>query len=225
MKTPFTTEQFLAVFEHYNSSVFPVQLLIVAMGLFAMYWLIRKKPFSKFITAIFLSFVWLWAGVVYHIGFLACLNKPAYVFGALFSLQALLILYESFVARKLIFKYESRLREYTGIFLVIFGLIIYPLISWAMKGSYDLIIAAGLPCPSVIATFGFLALTEGKVRNYLYIIPILWSIVGISAALNFGIYQDFMMLLSGITVIVLNRKSSKMKVQVPVTSHQSQATN
>lgn len=225
MKTPFTTEQFLTVFKDYNHSIFPLQLLVLAMGLFTLYWLIRNKPFSNAFTAGFLSFVWLWAGIVYHIGFFASLNKPAYVFGALFSLQAILILYESFLAKKLVFKYPRGTREYTGIFLVIFGLIIYPLISWAMKGSYDLIIAAGLPCPTVIATFGFLALTEGKVRNYLYIIPILWSIVGISAALNFGIYQDFMMLIAGIMVIILNRRSSKMKVQVPVTSHQSQVTN
>lgn len=218
MKTPFTTEQFLKVFEEYNLSVFPFQLIILILGLFAVSAIWSGKPvFSKVIGA-YMAFIWLWAGIVYHISFFASLNSPAYFFGALFIIEGLLLLNESFMPGGLRFHYKNSAKEITGLFLIIFGLVLYPLLSWFMKGSPSLIISVGLPCPTVIITFGFLALVSGRVRWFLYIIPVLWSLVGISAALNFGIYQDFMMLAGGIAVIVLNSlRKGKEAIPVPMT--------
>lgn len=215
METPFTTEQFLKVFKEYNLAVFPFQLIILLIGLFALYAIWSTRPVFRKVIGAFLAFIWLWAGIVYHISFFAALNSPAYLFGTVFIIQGLLLFNETFRSGGFHFHYQNSAKEVFGLFLVVFGLLIYPLISWLMKGSPTLIISVGLPCPTVITTFGFFALVSGKVRWYLYIIPILWSLVGISAALNFGIYQDFMMLAGGIAVILLHHFRKEKQV-IPV---------
>ncbi|MCF8230487.1 MAG: DUF6064 family protein [Bacteroidales bacterium] len=59
------------------------------------------------------------------------------------------------------------------------------------------VISLGLPCPRTILTFGFLMLALQGFKKYLLIIPSIWTIIGLGAAINFGVLQDFMMLKTG----------------------------
>jgi hypothetical protein len=147
-------------------------------------------------------------GTVYHIGYFSSVNKGAYVFGGLFILQGLFILYESYIKNRLEFKFKGQLVDYLGYFFILFGLIIYPAISLAFEQSLSRTIALGLPCPSTILTFGFLMLSDKKLARYLLIIPSLWALIGLSAAINFGVYQDFMMIVAAILadVLLIRRK-------------------
>jgi hypothetical protein len=55
------------------------------------------------------------------------------------------------------------------------------------------------PCPTVIFTFGLLLLTSTRIPKYLLLVPLAWSITsGISAPLNFGIYEDFGLVAAGV---------------------------
>jgi hypothetical protein len=68
----------------------------------------------------------------------------------------------------------------------------------------------GLPCPSTIFTFGLFMLTNNKFPKSLLIIPSLWAIVGLSAAINIGVFQDLMILIAAITAdIILIRRKNK----------------
>ena len=100
------------------------------------------------------------------------------------------------------FSFEFQAKDFAGYFFILFGLIIYPLIGQISDGSFMKTISLGLPCPSVIVTFGFLMLTKDHFPKYLLIIPSLWALVGLSAAVNFGVYQDLMILISAISAIV-----------------------
>lgn len=214
MKPPFTTEQFFSVFADYNLSVFPMQLILVLVGIFALLMVCSRYKRKNFVIAIYLSFIWLWSGLVYHIGFFSELNKPAFIFGGLFALQGFLVLYDHLAHIKLNFSFNKTFIDGIGIFLILFGIIIYPLISWMSVGEYNHIIAVGLPCPTTIATIGFLMLNKKKTNWYLFIIPSLWSIVGVSAALNFGVYQDFMMLFAAIIWISTEKMKRKTLKEV-----------
>lgn len=216
MKPPFTTEQFFSVFADYNLSVFPIQLIIVLLGIFALLLLYSRYKRKNLIIAMCLSFLWLWSGLVYHIGFFSELNKPAYIFGGLFALQGLIILYEILSFSKLSFSYNKTFIDGIGAFLILFGIFIYPIISWMSVGELNHLIAVGLPCPTTITTVGFFMLNKKKTNWYLFIIPSLWSIVGVSAALNFGVYQDFMMLLS--VIIWISTEKLKRKTLKEVTA-------
>ncbi|MGE5382190.1 MAG: DUF6064 family protein [Omnitrophica WOR_2 bacterium] len=206
MKTPFSNEQFLAVFEQYNVSVFPAQIIILLLGFLALKLVFRSGVRKSIYVSSFLAILWLWSGIVYHIGFFSDLNKPAIVFGLLFIIQGVLIIYEGWFKKALAFSFTQIISNDIGLFFVLFGLIIYPFISWFTEKSLVHIISAGLPCPSVIITLGFFMLNSARIKWYLFIIPVLWSIIGISAALNFGIYQDFMMIIGALALVLINRK-------------------
>jgi len=197
MKVPFTTEQFFNVFEKYNSTMFPVQIVILVLALTGIFLLHSKKVYKhKFIGA-FLGLLWIWTGLVYHFAFFTEINKVAFAFGGIFILQGVLILINSF-KEKLVFTFQPQAKDYIGYFFILFGLIIYPLIGYLTGGSMVKAISLGLPCPSTILTFGFLMLTNSKFPKYLLIIPSLWAIMGTSAAINFGVYQDYMMILAAV---------------------------
>ncbi|HEY3371943.1 MAG TPA: DUF6064 family protein [Prolixibacteraceae bacterium] len=213
MTTPFSIEQFFYVFEQYNLAVFPGQLIIAFLGLVGLVLLHSKAPFKNGFIGIFLGALWIWTGLIYHIEFFSKINQAAFLFGDLFIIQGLLILYNSFKDR-FHFSFEPQLKDYAGYFFILFGLIIYPLIGLVSHGSLMKTISLGLPCPSVIFTFGFLILTKSHFPKYLLLIPSLWAIVGLSAVVNFGVYPDLMILISAISAIVLVgfRKRAPMKI-------------
>jgi hypothetical protein len=84
----------------------------------------------------------------------------------------------------------------------LYGLTIYPIISYFTESSVVQTISLGLPCPSTILTFGFFILAAYKIPRHLLLIPFIWAVIGISAALNIGIYQDLMIIVAAIAAIL-----------------------
>lgn len=207
MKTPFTTEQFFEIFEKYNSGVYPVQIVLLVLGVVAVFLLHSRSKSKNMLIGGFLGLLWIWIGVIYHISFFTAINKAAYLFGTLFIIQGLFFFVELF-RNKLEFTFIGKTRGYIGYFFVIFGLLIYPIISYFLEGAWSNTISLGLPCPTAIFTLGFLMLTTSKLSKYLLIIPILWAIIGTGAATNFGVYQDYVMLLAAIVagIYLFSRK-------------------
>lgn len=206
MKTPFTTDQFYQVFERYNSTVFPAQLIFLILGVAALFLILSEKSQIIKLIAGFIGILWIWMGLIYHIAFFAEINKAAYLFGLIFILQGILILINA-ASDRLVFSFKPERRIYFGLFFIIFGLIIYPAIGLFIHGTANPVISLGLPCPTTIFTLGFFMLTNSKFPGYLLIIPSLWAIVGLSAAINFGIYQDLMILITAFFAIYfLNKK-------------------
>ena len=202
MKTPFSTEQFFNVIEKYNTSVFPVQFIFLAAGLFLFFWILSAKNQNRKFPGTYIGLLWLWMGIGYHFLFFTTVNKAAWLFGSLFILQGMLTLFETFFRNRISWKTTSSAKVKTGNFFVIYGLIIYPVVSYFTEGSLISTISVGLPCPTTILTFGFFLILSNKLPRYLLIIPTLWSLLGISAALNFGVYQDFLMVAAALVVNV-----------------------
>lgn len=198
MKIPFTIEQFFSVFEKYNTALYPFQWVIILLGFVALLLLQSKNSAkNKFISS-YLGILWIWVGFAYHIAFFSKINSVALVFGIVFILQGALILFNTLLADRIIFYYTPKKNHYIAYFFIVFGLIIYPIIGYFLEGSFSRTISLGLPCPTTILTFGFFMMTNSKFPKYLLIIPSIWAIIGLSAAINFGVYQDFMMIISAI---------------------------
>jgi hypothetical protein len=214
MKTPFTQDQFFQVFAEYNQAVFPLQLALLGFGILVVLLIHREiKNKDRWIGG-FLALLWLWTGITYHLSFFTPINQAAYGFGGIFILQGIFFLIETFRGR-LQFSMKNNTWQYIGYFLVWFGLLIYPLISYALSESFSHIISLGLPCPTTIFTFGWLMLTSSRFSKYLLIIPTLWALIGTGAAINFGVYQDYVMFLAAVVadIYLLTRKK-----KIPVTS-------
>ncbi len=203
MKTPFTTEQFFEVFKNYNSGIFPTQIFLFFLGLLLFFLVTSKIKRKNNYIGVILGLFWIWTGLVYHIIYFTEINKVALVFGSMFILEGIFILIETFRKNSFEFTFKKGTDGYTGYFIMFFGLILYPLIGYLTEGDPKTVISLGLPCPSTIFTFGLFILSSSSLKKYLLIIPVLWSLIGLSAAINFGVYQDFMLIISAIVTLIL----------------------
>ena len=209
---PFTTEEFIRVFEKYNQTIFPMQFVLTLVGIVAVGLAVSRKPFANKTISGLLGFLWLWAGIVYHLIFFTGISPPAYIFGALFVFQGWLFLYECVIKNSLSFRVSQKFYGILGAIFITYALVIYPLIGYALGRTFPASPTFGTPCQTTIFTFGLLLWADKKVPLRLLIIPVLWSILGTSAALSFGIKEDFGLLVAatmGTTAIV--RHNLKLK--------------
>lgn len=209
MKLPFTHEQFIDVFRKYNETVFPVQFVFYLVLLFLAFQLVGKKTNSSRFISYALAFFWLWMGLVYHLGFFSDINKAAYLFGALFIIQGLLFLK---YARTLSFQFTNDLNGVAAILFLVYALIVYPILGYAIGHTYPGAPTFGLPCPTTIFTFGVLLLSDKRVPIPVLIIPSLWAIVGTSAAFSLGFSEDFGLLFAAVvSIILISRKNKALR--------------
>lgn len=82
------------------------------------------------------------------------------------------------------------LSKLTGLVLVAYALAGYPAVALAAGQSYPGLPTFGVPCPTVIFTLGLLAWSPRPAWSLLFI-PISWSLIGISAAVQLGVLEDW----------------------------------
>jgi hypothetical protein len=203
MKMPFTPEQFFNVFAQYNLAVWPMQVLFYVLALAALVLAVKETRYSNQAVSAILAFLWLWMGLVYHLGYFSTINGAAYVFGGLFIIQAGLFLVAGTLKQKLWFRFHPNSYAIIGALFILYGLVIYPVLGYALGHRYPYNPTFGLPCPTTIFTFGLLLWTDKKIPKYLLIIPVLWSILGLSAALQLGVWEDGMLLITGVTTPIM----------------------
>jgi hypothetical protein len=203
MNLPFTGEQFLEVFRKYNESVFPLQILFFLLALTAVYLVIRPSRNSGTVISAIVALLWLWTGSVYHIIFFSEINQAALAFGALFIMQSFFIIYYGVFRQDLVFRIHQDVNSFLGIILIIYALVVYPVIGYFMGHVYPSSPTFGLPCPTTIFTFGILLLNTKKWKFILFIIPLVWSVIGLSAAVQLNMREDFGLIISSLLVTLV----------------------
>lgn len=212
MSLPFTIEQFLAVFKQYNLSVFPMQIIMLLFAFISIFLVFKKIRHGNKIISLFLAFFWIWIGSIYHIIFFSSINKSAYFFGALFIVQGILFLLYGF-GNKLSFQFKKDLYGMIGLSFVFYGLAVYPALNYFLGHWWPSNPTFGLPCPTTIFTFGLLLWTNKRVPKSILIIPLLWSLIGVSAAINLGIWEDVVLVIAGVSsTLLLYLRDKKINV-------------
>lgn len=198
---PFTREQFVAVFAAYNGAVWPAQIVAGLLGLAMVVALLRPSQGSDRILAAGLAAMWMWTGIAYHWVFFAAINAAAPVFGALFALQGALFLALPAMRVRMSFGRAGGPLAWLGWAFVAYAAVAYPLLGLWLGHTFAEMPMFGItPCPVTIATFGWLLLAAGPVPRWLLVIPLIWSVIGGSAAFLLGIPQDWLLLISGVAV-------------------------
>ena len=216
MKLPFTLEQFLDVFRQYNISLWPMQILLIILALVATYFSMVKRSYSDKIILFILTFLWLWMGIVYHLIYFSSINKAAIVFGSLFIIQSLLFFYLGIMKDKLRFQFNLNKYGVTGMALIMFALIVYPLLGYWFGHVYPSSPTFGLPCPTSIFTFGILLFSSSRIPFIVIIIPAIWSIIGFSAAVSVGMKEDTGLLIAAFicTSMIIYKNKGLKKVRL-----------
>jgi len=211
---PFTHEEFLSVFSNYNIQVWPMQLVLVLSAAFSVLIIFTRINNRDRIVSGILVFLWIWMGIVYHLIFFSSINKAAYFFGIIFVFQGLMFLYHGVIKNKLKFLFLKRSSGITGILFIFFALVIYPILGHLFGHVYPKTPTFGAPCPTVIFTFGLLLTNNHQTPIFLLIIPLIWSLIGFSAAVNLQITEDFGLFIVGIIgstlILINNAKKEKL---------------
>jgi hypothetical protein len=202
MKLPFTIDEFLEVFRKYNTAFFPAQVLLLLLAALVIYLVIKSNKNAGKIITIVLAVFWLWMGIAYHLAFFSVINKAAYAFAALFILQGILLL--NFAVKARPFSFHRNVAGLSSAVLLIYALIIYPLLGYFEGHAYPYSPTFGLPCPTTIFTLAIFLLSEKRMPWHIIFIPLLWTVIGFSAAFTLGIYEDTALIISGLLFAVIN---------------------
>lgn len=198
---PFTAEQFLDVFVAYNAAIWPLQIFAYGLCLSAWIALCYRNPGAKNVILSILALMWAFNGIGYHFLFFAAINPVANGFAALFILQGTLLCVSVFMPNDLRVEAGSRLRTAAGLSLIVYAVLIYELLGYL--GGHGLMagpLVGVAPCPTTIFTIGLLLLMRARWVVWLSIIPVLWSMVGLGAAMQLGIPEDFGLPVAGLVL-------------------------
>jgi hypothetical protein len=197
---PFTPDQFFDIFAEYNRTFWPVvvAMWLSSVGVLVAAW--RNRVCQSRLLTYFLGALWAWNAVAYHAFLFTRINPAAWLFGALFALQAVL-LFSVGTRERLEYFSPTGLMRGIGFGLVLYS-VAYPFLS-AFSHKYPTTPTFGVPCPTAILTIGALLTVRGRVPLTLAIIPALWGLIGGSAAVLLAVPTDYVLLGAGGLLIVV----------------------
>jgi hypothetical protein len=190
---PFSQDAFFDLFAEYNETIWPLHIFVFIAGLICVLAVLRPSKTSMMAICILLAAIWLINGVGYHLLHFYRINPAANLFGALFVFEALVLASTPLFAPGLRFSFEKDFKSVIAFTLIVFAVVLYPALSYLAGHNYPRMPVFGVaPCPTVIFTIGIL-LTGGDWRTVrlLMIAPVIWALVGGSAAFLLGVTQDF----------------------------------
>jgi hypothetical protein len=200
----FTPEVFFSLFEQYNRSIWPGQFLAYGLGIIALLLAFRPFPQRDRIIGAVLATGWLWIGVVYHSLYFTQINFIAPLFAVLFVLQGLLFTWTLALRGKVAFRFRPDVFGWTGLGFAIFAMMGYPLLGWLAGHGWPRSPVFGVtPCPTTIFTWGMLLLVAGRTPLHLTVIPLIWSLIGGSAAWLLAVPEDATLPVAALIACVL----------------------
>jgi Family of unknown function (DUF6064) len=204
MELPFTQDAFFAVFGRYNTLVWPLIPIFYLLGAASVALLFRPSRAAALFISLTLAAMWLVNGVGYHWAFFREINPAAAIFGAIFVLQAVVLVLLSSRSADMRFRVRQDGRSAVGLMLVLFAATLYPVWGWVAGHVWPQMPAFGVaPCPTTIFTIGILLMGSWHVVRWLLILPGVWAAVGGSAAILLGVPQDFALLAALLLLILV----------------------
>jgi hypothetical protein len=175
----------------------------------------RRTKSSGRIVAAILAVMWGWVGIVYHGVFFGQINPVAQGFAAAFVVQACLFGFNAAVHDGTEFGHRSRVRAAVGAIMMGYALVAYPVIGLAAGDTYPAMPLFGVaPCPLLVFTLG-LMLWASCVRWWLWVVPMLWSVVGGTGALLLSVPQDWALPISAVVALILLLTDRPQRVPAP----------
>jgi hypothetical protein len=203
MQLPFTVEQFYSVFVQYNDAIWPMQIVLYLVGFGTLFLLLRARPADSHIISGVLALLWVWAAATYYFMFFTAISRSGWVIGSVLLAGGIWIGWIGAVKNQIRFHARGGLRGLVGWTLIIYALIAYPLIGYAIGHRFPAMPTFGAPCPVTIFTVGMLMLTVSPVPRSVFVAPVVWGLFGgVSATFQLGVYQDAGLLIAGVIALL-----------------------
>src|SRR5215469_6219893 len=198
------------VFGRGNAAIWPIQLVwysSAAAMIGLAFWPSRRA--SQLICLLAAAYL-TWVGIVYFrvidsdMGVLDGVINLAWLWAAIFILEAILFLVAGLVRRDLVFAPRWNLSSVLGALFMLYALVAYPIIE--MLGGQPLRASPlfGLsPCVTVFFTFGLLLWARPPAPKYLLLLPLAWALEAAPGNIAMGHVADFPLILVGMITVGL----------------------
>ena len=204
----FHENEFLATLADYNEAIWPLQIISLLLGLFVLVLTFENNSKSTPIILVILALLWLWTGVVFNLIFWAPKYNYAYFFGAIFIVQAMLML-RATINPEFNFHFSKKPASIIGFVFMLYAVIGYQLVGITLGHVYPQLFAFGLVnCPTTIFTLGVFMLAEGKLPRYLLIIPLIEALTAVVPVIA-GVYEDIGLLAAGVIMLFFTKRQLK----------------
>jgi hypothetical protein len=201
MTLPFTHEEFFDILAAYNKALWPAAAVLWLLSLAAVAWLLIHDRGTHRALSALLAAHWAWSAVAYHAAFFTRINPAAWLFAAFFVTQAWLFVWFGIVHGRLRFSTGKTARHVLAALLVAYSLA-YPILNLALGLEYPRIPLFAVPCPTALFTAGLL-LAADRPPWSLLVVPVLWSLIGTSAAVLFDVRADFMLFPAAVLLVAV----------------------
>ena len=211
---PFDAETLLRLHAHYNAAIWPGQIAAFALGLIAIWLVLKPSRNSARLVAAILAVFWLWTGIVFHIRFFAAINWTAWAYGALFVLQGLLLSWSGVLRGNMKFRVAAHTIDRIGLGFALFAATLYPMVGWSLGREWTEAAAFGVtPGPLTLFTLGILILGTPRSRPGLFVVPVVWCLIAGTTAWALNMRADLLLLIAGPVGFVLAfRKNRAQRV-------------
>lgn len=205
MTLPFTKDQFFDLLAAYNAQLWPwlIALWVASLVICVVLASGRRLP-DRWISGL-LAVHWAWSALAYHVGYFTRINPAAWIFAALFIIEAALLFSSGVVRDKISFSRWPNAWAPVAWALIAFAMA-YPAINAAQHQTLLGIPAFGVPCPTMIFTAGMLMLATPRSWP-LAIVPVIWSLIGGSAAFLLGVQADYALPIAGVALLIFSMQS------------------
>jgi Family of unknown function (DUF6064) len=171
----FTPHTYYRLFELYNRAIWPVHVVVAALGLMLLVLFFYGGARRGRAVAVILAACWLWVAWAYLYGHYETINWAARYFAIAFAIQAGLLIVSGVVLDR--FTPDSGPVNRAGIAIVVLALLVQPLAAPLFGREWTQIeFFALVPDPTVAATIGAL-LAMRRAHWPLLIIPLLWCVL------------------------------------------------
>jgi hypothetical protein len=199
MTLPFTHAQFLDLLGVFNTVFWPAELSLWILTLIATVQWLRGRASPRSLAGL-LTLHWAWSGVAYHALYFTRINSAAWFFASLFVLAAAGFAWHGLFRRRLAFRIGWEPRHVLARFLVLCALA-YPGLALLTGLEWPRMPAFGVPCPTTLFTAGILLTATPPVPRSVFMIPIVWGVIGGSAAVSLGIVPDYLLFVAALGML------------------------
>lgn len=174
----FSPRVYSRLFELYNASVWPAQILSLALGVAMVLMLLRPVRGGGRLIPVILGVQWLWIAWAFFFERYAAINWAAIYIAPAFALEGALLIAAGVAGPGLRFVRRGGRGFAAGLVLFTAALVLYPLIAPLLQRPWAAAEIFGIaPDPTAVATLAILALAAGRLRVGLMVIPVLWCVV------------------------------------------------
>ncbi len=188
---PFTAEVLASLHAGMNADLWLLRWFGIALSVGIAWRVWFHRSVDDRITASVLAAFWLWNGLGYMGLYRAELDWAAKGYGLVFVIQGGLLTWMGAVRGQIKFNHAGRSVRMVGLALVLFAICGYPLIVWLMTGNHEAVATVGLlPSPTTVLMLGVLVMAGPGAPRVLFLLPVLWSVIGGALAWVLGTWHD-----------------------------------